>query len=127
MSKSFKQILEMKDSYEKLKLLERKLESKMSIKFGHWHDEAVKEYNRLKEKEDELREERKKRIARKYKVRKLGNGNVSITITLSDLNDIISSLYRSYQNKLVFRHKCKILKPILEAFLNDFKKNKKKI
>lgn len=120
-SKNLKRIINMEDSYEKLKLLERKIESYSGNKKAFIYKLAVYEKNKLKKQEKKLLKEKKTRIRDKYSNDTIKSKTVSLNISLSDLEILTRDLYNSFVDSKKFKKKCKGLKIILKKFLSNWK------
>lgn len=119
---TLKKILNQPDTYEKLRLLEKKIKSYKGNKQSVVYRLAVYEYNKLKKIENKLLKEKKKRLYKKYKDdSEIASEMVSLDLSLEDLDKLVKDLYLSFTNDKKFKKKCKGLKIILPKFLSTFK------
>ena len=129
---TFKKLINLPDTYEKLRLLDKKIkdyESKHDNPNNNMYYKLARyEYNKLKKQEKKLMRERKQRIQEKYSddsFIKVSHKVLSASkITIDDLEEMIKDLYLSYTNTKLFRKKCKVLAAVLPKFLSILKGDK---
>lgn len=124
-SKTFKQLLKLPDSYEKMRLLDKKIRAYNKDKTKFIYRLAVNEYKRLKRLEKKLLAEKKRRLAKKWKDDSFipSDKNVNLKLTVDDLAKLTNALYLSYVDTKKFIRLCKGMKKILPNFLSSFKAN----
>lgn len=124
-SMSVTKLISLPDSYDKLRILRKKL----STVSGKSYEKVQSEIKRLEKKEKSLIAKKKKELYNKWtKVDKsIKASSASISISQKDLSKLVADLYKSYLNSKKFEKKCLAIKMILSQVLPKYKLENQKL